>query len=98
MLQSNQVICGESRPSSFVRKTRRALLGLGLAALLVQGPAFATDPIDLDPDPDFAASATTTIVVDSPSEVDIQSLPPGRYLIVVVGEAGKTQTFEIWVH
>ena len=74
----------------------RAALALALLAILVQGPTFATDPIDVDPDPDFT-QGTTMIVVDSTDDLDLGSLPAGHYVIVVVAEDGSQSTFEIEV-
>ena len=68
-----------------------SLLIAGLLALLLQSPIYATDPIDVDPDPD----APVTIVVQSLEEVDTDSLPPGDYVIIVVAEDGSRETYEI---
>lgn len=89
------------RLSSVGRKAAQVIRGLGVMALLLQSPAFATDPIDADPDPDFFTSTTTTttttIVVDSLDQVDLQGLAPGHYLIVVMGSSGVELTFEFVV-
>ncbi len=74
----------------------RAFFRIGLVALLVQSPVFATDPIDVDPDPDFASTAKT-IFVDSSDGLDMESLAPGYYLIVVVGDDGSERSFEVRV-
>ncbi len=70
----------------------QSMLKIGLVALLIQSPIYATDPIDVDPDPD----STTTIVVQASEEEDTtESLPPGRYMIIVVAEDGSTEAREI---
>ena len=69
----------------------RPMLKIGLLALLIQSPLYATEPIDVDPDPD-----STTIVVQASEEEDTtRSLPPGRYMIIVVAEDGSTEAREI---
>lgn len=80
---------------SFGRFARlRSMLKIGLVALLVQSPIYATDPIEVDPDPDI----TTTIVVEDSAEVNPESLPPGRYMIIVVDEDGSREAYEIQKH
>ena len=73
----------------------RSWLAVALLALLFQSPVWATEPIAVDPDPDF--TSTTTIYVDASEKLDIASLAPGHYVIVVVAEDGSQQSFEIWV-
>ncbi len=69
-----------------------SLLMIGLVALLIQSPIYATDPMDVDPDPDL----TTTIIVQAAEEQDTaESLPPGHYRIIVVAKDGSTKTREI---
>lgn len=70
----------------------RSMLKIGLVALLIQSPIYATDPIDFDPDPD---TITTIIVQASEEEGSTESLPPGRYMIIVVAEDGSTETQEV---
>lgn len=74
----------------------RKWLGIGLLALLFQNPIWATDPIAVDPDPDFT-STSTTIYVDASEPLDVASLAPGHYVIVVIAEDGVEQSFEVWV-
>lgn len=70
----------------------QSMLKIGLLALFIQSPIYATDPIDFDPDP----NSTTTIVVQaSEEEGAIKSLPPGRYMIIVVDEDGSTEVRQI---
>ena len=94
--KNGMVFSGRTSELSGRRTSTFLLLALCFLALLFPGAAFATDPIDLDPDPDLAAPATT-IVVDDLESVDVGSLPPGRYILIVLGEDGSTQTYEIWV-
>ncbi|MEM7584189.1 MAG: hypothetical protein AAF560_12450 [Acidobacteriota bacterium] len=84
--------------NSHTLRSAFATLAICVVALLAQGPAFATDPLEADPDPDYGSFTTTiTIFVASLDEVDIASLAPGRYLIVVVDPNGPDQTVEILV-
>lgn len=60
---------------------------------LVQTPAFATDPIDVDPNPDHGQN----LYVGDLEQVDVDSLPPGRYVIIVTSENTSQRRYEIWV-
>ena len=71
----------------------KSILKVGLLALLFQSPIYATDPIDVDPDPDHS---TTIIVEASAEEETTASLPPGQYTVIVVDEDGSTETREIY--
>lgn len=89
------------------RQSRRATFGLGILKVacltfLVQSPLFATDPTEIDPDPDYASFSTesskaTTLVVFDLDSLDIAGLPPGRYLVVVIDENQGVRRFEIHV-
>ena len=71
-------------------------LQICLMVLLVPGSVFATEPVDLDPDPDLTSSITT-IIVNSLDEVDVDSLEPGTYVIIVIHEDGSQDTYTIRV-
>lgn len=71
------------------------VLHLCLLALLAPGWALATEPIDLDPDPD-ANVTSMTILVDDLDDLDIEALPPGHYIIIVLSPDGSSYTFEVW--
>ena len=64
-------------------------------ALALSSPLLATDPIDVDPDPDYGP--ITQIVVESMEQVDLETLSPGVYWIVVVHGDGPNETYEIVV-
>ena len=70
-----------------------------LVALLVQAPAFATDPIDVDPNPDppSSSSSMVTLYATDAEPVDVDSLLPGHYLIIVTHSDGSQSQYEIWV-
>lgn len=70
------------------------LLIFCLTLLLIPSTAYGTEPIDLDPDPDFT-SPMVTIVVQHAADLDIGSLPPGHYLIIVIDEEGRRYSYEI---
>ena len=76
-----------------------AIIKICLIALLVQAPAFATDPVDVDPNPDPPTSSglTTPIYVDESERVDTEGLAPGRYLIIVTHDDNSQSQYEIWV-
>ena len=74
---------------------RTALVGeVDGQALLVGGPAWATDPMDVDPDPD---GAPTLLYVEESESVDAGSLPPGHYVVIVRIDDAPDETYELWV-
>ena len=76
-----------------------AIIKICLVVLLVQAPAFATDPIDVDPNPDppTGSSATTILYVDASEKIDVDSLAPGHYVIIVTHDDNSQSQYEIWV-
>lgn len=86
--------CVDNKTTLFRRSL--ALLQIGMVAMLMQSPVWATDPIDVDPDPDFASNPVT-ITIDASDQLDIDSLAPGHYLIVVIADDGSEHSFEVWV-
>ena len=76
--------------------SRLLALQICLLVFLAPGSVFATEPVDLDPDPDLTSS-TTTIIVNSLDEVDVDSLEPGTYVIIVIHEDGSQDTYTIRV-
>ena len=93
----------------FNRQFRRAeivrgLFKIALLGLLFQSPLHATDPTEIDPDPDYLSSSTsvsepTILIVPSLDSLDIDGLRPGHYVIIVVGENenGAGRRFEIYI-
>jgi hypothetical protein len=65
-----------------------------LAALMLAGPVLATDPEEVDPDPDFRS---TILVVTDLTQVSPQELAPGRYLIRVITADGSETIHELVV-
>ena len=72
-------------------------LQICLMVLLVPGSVFATEPVDLDPDPDTPPPTNgSAVFVHEEEEQDLKrSLPPGHYVITVLEEDGGHRTYEI---
>ena len=67
---------------------------LSLASVM---PSSATDPVDVDPDPDTLASPAEEIVVDDISQLEPRHLPAGRYWVRVRVKDGADIVFELIV-
>lgn len=95
--EKNRVLENHQDRKTLLSRWPLALAQLALVTLLASGPAWATDPIDVDPDPDGAPSSMTVLYVDESESIDVGSLAPGHYQVVVLGENGPEEIYELEV-
>ncbi len=72
-----------------------AVITLILTFCLGALPAFAVEPEEADPDPDEFVSPSggglNVLILDDLADLDVSRLAPGRYIVRIVDDEGKTQ-------
>ncbi len=78
------------------------LIAVILTACLAAAPVFATDPEEVDPDPEGLTAdpelTTRIITLSDLSDLETARLEPGRYIVRIADSKGARTVYEIVIN